>query len=410
MTVKWAGEACDRCIDPVSGSMVTQLTSTPFSNINIYCEQPYTSPDGNRIAMLRYLDVSFDETAKLLVGDLKKLRVALIEREVAAVFKAAWSGILHYVTAERKLCRVSLETLEKEELSVSPDPDLFGRGHSVSPDQRFLVTSKALPETMAVIVVDLQTGQQRTILDHPEMVNPHLQFNPVTGKDILVQLNRGSRRTGDGKVEDWVGEQGTTHFIIDREGGNYRALPVGPPFTAGSTGHSNFVADTGKIIASTAWNLLDWSLDPRTPEGNLAILSPEESEPQIFKAPEHRFNHVNASRCGRYFVADSLPVAKPSRKRISATWARMREKYSKGLYDEAGQIRPWCIVVGNLETGKYRTLVSNCSALGGGGQHTHPRPYLTADNRHVIFNGDSMHGSTQVFAAEVPEEFLKSLN
>jgi len=389
MAIKWAGEACDRYYDPASGGMVTQLTSSPLSNTNIYCEQPYTSPDGSRIAIARFADVSFDEHFKLVVGDLRRLRITLVEPETVGVFNAAWSGLLHYVTRDQRLFRVSLETLEKTEIPAGSNRELIGRGGSVSPDQHYVVSSQALPDTMAIVVLDLQTGEHKQVFDHPEMINPHLQFNPVHGKDILVQLNRGSSRSKDGSIDKFGGEEGTTHFLIDSSGGNYRALPVGPPYSGSSTGHSSFIADTGRVLVSTAWNLKDWTLDPRTPDGNILSVAPGEAKPRVFKAPEHRFNHVSASRCGRYFVADSLPG---------------------GLYGKDRRLNPWLLVIGNFTTGKYRTLVSDCAALGGGGQHTHPHPYLTADNGHAIFNGDSMHGATQVFAAEVPKGFLKSLD
>jgi len=389
MPVKWAAEACDRYYDPASGALVIQMTTSPLANINIYCEQPYASPDGKRIAILRYRDISFDESGSLLVGDLDRLKIALVERDVAGVFNAAWSGILHYHTKDQRLFRVSLQTLERQEIGLSADADLFRRGGSVSPDQRYVAVSQARPDTMTLGVLDLQTGKHQVIYEHPEMVNPHMQFNPVDGKDILVQLNRGSTRNAEGTVESLGGEEGTTHFLIARDGSGQRALSVGPPYTATSTGHSNFIADTGRVIVATQWNHGDWSLDSRTPEGNIVTVAPGESKPQVFKAPEHRFNHVNASRCGRYFVSDSQPG---------------------GMYGDDGRLNPWCLVVGNIETGKYRVLVSDTAALGGGAAHTHPHAYITADNRHVIYNGASQHGASQVCAAAVPDEFLKSLD
>ena len=47
------GEACDLGRDPVSGARITRLTSAVMTNVNIYCEQPYTSADGRRIAVVR---------------------------------------------------------------------------------------------------------------------------------------------------------------------------------------------------------------------------------------------------------------------------------------------------------------------------------------------------------------------
>ena len=66
------------------------------------------------------------------------------------------------------------------------------------------------------------------------------------------------------------------------------------------------------------------------------------------------------------------------------------------------------LVVGNINTGKYRTLVSNCGAQGGGAAASHPHAYFTADNRNVIYNGNP-NDLSNVYAARVPEEFLASL-
>ena len=108
---------------------------------------------------------------------------------------------------------------------------------------------------------------------------------------------------------------------------------------------------------------------------------------KVFQAPEHKFNHVCASRCGRYFVADSHT--------------------GPGLF-EKGRFKPVALVIGNLKTGKYRTLVENTEGSGGGNQCTHSHPYLTADNRYAIYNADP-GGIPQVFAAKLPRGFLESL-
>jgi hypothetical protein len=41
-----------------------------------------------------------------------------------------------------------------------------------------------------------------------------------------------------------------------------------------------------------------------------------------------------------------------------------------------------------LKSKKCRTLVSNCGSQGGGAAVSHPHPYMTADNKNVIFNAD----------------------
>jgi hypothetical protein len=67
------------------------------------------------------------------------------------------------------------------------------------------------------------------------------------------------------------------------------------------------------------------------------------------------------------------------------------------------------LVIGNIETGKYRTLVSDCGAQGGGPACSHPHPYLTADNRNVIYNADP-YQICHVHAARVPPGFLEALS
>ncbi|MCM8817483.1 MAG: oligogalacturonate lyase family protein [Candidatus Omnitrophica bacterium] len=121
--------------------------------------------------------------------------------------------------------------------------------------------------------------------------------------------------------------------------------------------------------------------DSRHSQGNFVVVGPDDEKPFVFSAPEHLFNHVNISKCGTYFVCDS---------------------YKNGI---PGPIE---IVVGNIKTGKYRTLVSNCGAQGGGAACSHPHPYITADNKNVIFNADPF-GISHVHAARIPDDFLKSL-
>ena len=66
------------------------------------------------------------------------------------------------------------------------------------------------------------------------------------------------------------------------------------------------------------------------------------------------------------------------------------------------------LVVGNIGTGKSRVLLGDCGAQGGGPACSHPHPYMTADNRRVIFNADRF-GVCHVYAAHVTPEFLQSL-
>ena len=320
----------------------------------------------------------------------------MVERNIVGsrgVFNNAWSGLIYYWTPERQLRRLSMMTLEQEEVYTEEDPQAPLPDASVSPDQRYVLGSAPRLDgpdapTIQIIRLDLQERKREVIFEHPEICNPHLQYNPVTGAQILVQNNRGLRLNPDGTFHHRATAEGTTLFVLDADGTNQRYLPVGPPVTTTATGHECFMADTGRVLFSVAWNNEDWTLDHRFPQGNLFTTAPGEEQPTVFAAPEHRFNHISASRCGRYFVADS---------------------YTGSGWFENGKIKPVSLVLGNLQTGKYRLLVENTLASGGGNQCTHTHPYLTADNRHVIFNADPYYSPAQVFAAVLPDGFLRSL-
>ncbi len=400
MPINWAAESSDLYDEPVSGARVIQLTSGGYTSNNIYCEQPYTSPDGKRVIIARSADFCFDDVGSLLVHDLERLKITMVEKKsvgARGVFNAAWSGLAHYWNENRELMQVNLMTLEKKVIYVEKDPNAVLVGSSVSPCQRYIVGMQTRLEgpgspVYQLVILDVKDGTRKVIYEDDEIRNPHLQFNPVTGKEILVQNNRGEKLQKDGSSLTTTPGLGTTLFVINLDGSNKRYLPVGQPITAGATGHECFVADTGKVLFSVGWKMSDFYTlrhDDRFPKGNLFTAKPGDEKPTCFEAPEHFFNHVCASKCGKYFVADS---------------------HNKGIFSSKTRAcAAPSLVIGNLETGKYRTLIEDSKASSGGNQCRHTHPYLTADNGHVIYNADPS-GTPQVYAAKIPKEFLKSLD
>ena len=420
MTIHWAYESCDRRDDPVSGARIIQLTSAAAISNNIYGEQPYCSPDGRRLVIARCTDFCFDEAGSLLVHELDTLKIAMVARNIVGVrgvFNSAWSGLIYYWTQDRQLTRLSLTTLEQEVVYVEEDPAAPLPGSSVSPDQRYVIGSSSRLEgpgapTFQIVRLDLQKGKREVIFEHPEICNPHLQFNPITGRQVLVQNNRGVRLEKDGTFDHRGTKEGCTLFVIDADGTNMRYLPVGPPITMTATGHECFVADTGRVLFSVAWNQSDdWTLDRRFPTGNMFTAAPGDEEPTVFEAPEQRFNHICASRCGEYFVADSHAgngLFEDCDAPVPGTGKYLR--LCAAVIRHYGELKAVSLVVGNLRTGKYRTLVADTMVSTGGNQCTHTHPYLTADSRYVIFNADPYYSPPQVFAAVIPEGFLESLS
>ena len=390
MPVTWRSEACDQGCDPDSGAFIVRLTQSARHSINIYGEQPYSSPDGKRIAIMRSEDADPRFAVHdLYVADLQTLRSQVLDRNCQSNFigTAAWSGRLYYLSAARDLVRADIITLQKDVIWKQwPFPAEFML-QSVSPDHRYIVGT--LPQAnyqTAVIRADLVDHSWKTILEGPELFASHLQYAPVTGPEsqfqIMGLMNRGKKLNDQWHMLDIPAEHpGPCYNLIDNDGGNFRLFPSGRPFMRGNYGHSAWIGATGRIAFSSTYDQSSWDFFPEWPGGNLFTAAAGDERPSMFRAPEHRFNHVSVSKCGRYFLCDSYP-----------------------------QRSPWeChLVVGNFATGKYRNIVTNCKASSGGPACAHAHPYFTADNKHVIYTADPFWIG-QVFSARVPDGFLESL-
>jgi hypothetical protein len=273
---------------------------------------------------------------------------------------------------------VDLGTLEKQIIMTHWPLPLQVPLWSVTPDLRYLVAARREEDLSRVWLVDTVMKSFRQIYASADILG-HIQVNPANGRDILVQRNWRQ----DGRVN-------STHFLIDLDGRNERPLKVGEPWTANSTGHATWVGDTGRIATPVQWPGMSVSIaagtglgrhDARHPEGNYVMVGPGDDRGRVFHAPEHLFDHAGTSRCGRYFVAESFRNGLP------------------------GAVE---IVIGNMETGAYRTLVGDCGSRGGGAAASHVHAWFTADSRHVIYNADP-DGLSQVHKARVPDGFLDAL-
>jgi hypothetical protein len=112
--------------------------------------------------------------------------------------------------------------------------------------------------------------------------------------------------------------------------------------------------------------------DPKV--GNLVTIGVGDERPTVVARGVY-FCHPNASRDGRWFVSDVWPTGE--------------------------------IMVGSLETGRYR-LLCHSEASFGRPQYTHPHPFFSPDARYVFFNSDRT-GLSQIHMVEIPDGFLESL-
>jgi hypothetical protein len=368
MNDTWVKEARDFPPDPVSGAKITRLSGSSIRTENIYCEAPRTTRDGKRFASLRYIDHLLSPTQALLCHDLSTKWTALIDAQSEGVpISPAWSGAVYYQRGTQLMC-ASLDTLTTEPvLDLAPLPECRQLA-SVSADERYLVYStlkQGPPEEYNLVRVDLRDKSWKLLFEKPEPSRCGAEFNPIGGHDLLIAKTfwEGNSRFGAAMLCDIDGQNG--HEVFRR------------------VHHACCLGKTGKYAALVEFDYEHIAHKPENPDGELHIYSTDGTPPRLIPVREHLFYHISSSPCGRYVVCESL---------------------ESGL-----KLSPVPIVVVNVETGKHRVLVGDAQCSHGGDAGRQVNAYFTADMRHVISNGDP-DGVVNVFAAEIPMGFLKSLD
>jgi hypothetical protein len=243
LRVHWISEGICRGTDELAGATIWQLTSLPVISHDIYGEQIYSSTDGSRVAFLR---APYGKVLELWICDLPTKQVALIGETVGVngIASSPFLDSLYYVrpvgndsASNYCLTRLNLKTLEQEDVFTFTDCPLPISG-TISPDERFFVGGLKLRGNLyGLYRIDLERGTREVFHEKEDIFNPHLQFEPSEGRDILVQWNRGGIVDEDGNIVRLVREEGATLYVIDRDGENFRPLPVGKPYTRSVTGH-----------------------------------------------------------------------------------------------------------------------------------------------------------------------------
>ena len=375
---QWTAEAIRCGPDPACGTEVTQLTSEPVTSHNIYCEQRYASADGRRVAVARK---PFGRPAELWVCDLPSLRLARVAEGIALAANSPRNAVYYYAADANggRLMRLDLADLSVQELFgfkgraqtggfVSPDAP---KG-TVSPNERWFVGGphQVRDNVYSLRLMEIATGEERTLCEVEDMFNPHLQFDLSGGGRLLVQVNRGGSPPWMNDGRGLAGPDGSTLIVVDVPSGTITPLPVGAPQTGRISGHLCWVAQTGRIVFTGAPGV-----HPSMASGTgVYEVAPGDAKARQVGTGEP-FNHIAASDDGRFFIVDNY--------------------------------RTYEIFVGSIETGHALKLCDSHTRQGKP-QHTHVHPYLTPDNRHVIFNS-SATGVAQMYAARVPDGFLESV-
>lgn len=346
--------------DPDSGAQVFQLTDDERPTDDIYGEQPYSPREGNRIAVQHAASGKRDGGISIVDLTDGSVHPVVTSKPRFPAFHA-WGDYLYYqetVGDKLVLRRCHYQTLAKEDVMELPKMEgRFSYG-SVSQDRRYYAISFH-PEGggSKVLLFDFKTGKRRTLVERADYLFKHEQFSMDGQNRVLIQAN---------KMPD-VKEVHLGALDVDREG--VRWFPADRPHTPRPTGHEAWVGNSGRILFSTA--------SDKESQGNVWTAALGDAVPALVSKTPTRFCHVSVSRCGRFWIGDVM-----SEKGVS-------------------------IHIGSLKTGKHQRLVFS-RTVHDGKQWSHTHPYLTADNRWLIFNS-TRSGRAQVYGARLVAGFLESV-
>ncbi|MHC4404867.1 MAG: hypothetical protein ACYTG0_34905 [Planctomycetota bacterium] len=360
-----------------AGTEIWQVTTERVSQSNIYCEVPYCSSDSKHFVYQRSNPKATENRTELMVVELGTWEQHRLDTTIGLGGSAiSHDGLFYYLKrtddGATDLLRADLADGSIEKVYRLRDDVRVRSLGTVTTDRRYYAGGTKVDPgwTMFdVLLVDLEKGDQRILDRDPFILNPHPQFEPGKGRQLMIQHNRGGTYSADGKLERLVGPEGATLYVLSVPEGKRTELQVGKPYTTACTGHEAWIGDTREMLLSVS------ARDDYAPEkGNL--LGVRAGSPARVVARGYRFNHVGVSRCGRFFSADD--------------W--------QGTYK---------IVVGSVETGKT-AVICDSKTSPSRSQSTHPHPYLTPNLQWVIFNSNR-DGFPHVYAARVPDGMMEEL-
>lgn len=365
--LNWSREYIRTRTDSASGAKIIQLTSGPANSTNVYPEQRFTSADGSRIIIQRE---PFNQQSQVWMCDLKKKKILLPISEGKAVTANHRSNAIYYIVKgdkETKLMRLDIKSLTTCEVFTFPKGEC-PRKFAVSADERWIVCGpfKISNGMFSLKRIDLATGKIEVLCKMKDIWNPHLQGDPGNPDNVLVQINRKGSLKGPR-----TGPLGATLAVVNVKSGKVTPLPVGAPDTPLISGHEAWIGKTGSILFCVAPGGVPEHINFK---GVYKITPGDKKAVQLTKGLP--FNHIGISDDGRYFIVDDY--------------------------------KTWRIYVGSVKTGRYLELCDS-KTIQGSPQYTHAHPYMTPDNKYVIYNSIAT-GLGQVYAAKIPKGFLEKID
>jgi Tol biopolymer transport system component len=345
-------------VDDESGAEIFLLGGDARPADNIYGEQPYGDATGRRIA-IRYYPLP-DKPGGISILDLEdgSNHEILSGNPPFPAFNA-WGEWLYYAQAvegKNMLRRCNFLSLKVENVADLP-PERGGYSYgTMSSDHRYYAVSVRPPDggQPQVHLLDLKTKEWSVLLDKPGYLAKHEQFSRDGRNRVLIQLNK----MPEVKVV----------LLSELEiGGGEKPFPADQPYTLRPTGHEAWIGNTSSVFFSTA--------SDATTKGNIWRGKVGDKMPQLVHEGK-RFGHISVSRDGKYWIGDTSEEGVP-------------------------------IYIGSFESGRCKRAAFSRTE-NDGKQWSHTHPYLTANNKWLIF-GARRNGHPQTHGAKLKDGWLETL-
>ncbi len=345
-------------MDAESGAEVYLLGGDERPADDIYGEQPYGDATGRRVA-IRYYPLQ-SKPGGLTILDLQDgSRHEILSGKPPFPAFHAWGEWLYYaqtLAGKKTLRRCNYLTLKTEDVAELPaDRGSYSYG-TVSPDHRYYAVSVQPPAggPSQVHLLDLRTKEWSVLLDKPGYHAKHEQFSRDGRNRVLIQLN----------------QMPNVKVVLLSEleiGGVEKPFPADRPYTLRPTGHEAWVGTSSSIFFSTG--------SGSTTKGNAWIAKVGDEKPRLVHEGK-RFGHVSVSRDGKFWIGDTGEKGIP-------------------------------IYIGSFATGRCKRACFSYTEYDKK-QWSHAHPYLTADNKWLIFSS-RRKGHPQVYGAKLRAGWLDTL-
>lgn len=362
----WHAEAVPRA---ARDGRLVQLTSAPLISDLLRPGQVFT-PDGRRLLFSRRQAPHMPRELWLAdLGTCALLRLCT-DPDAAAPALSPDGRCLYYLRnrSPLQLRRLWLETLEAETVVTT---DLAGPaldcGTVRADGGAYVATVQLAERSWGLLRFELGSRHVHLIGQGPELYNAQPQYEPSTGRRLLVTENHAVPPVHPeltpplplGLVPRVVDDRGTRDLPVEL-GGTDLELLVTHPCWAGAT---------GRVLGAL---LCRPTPDQAFKADRIVAATPGEQQRQLV-AHGHSFAHPTTCRNGRWWVCDEA---------------------------ETGDV-----YVGSLWTGRVTQLVRTGASWG---TPTYTRPLLSPDGTMVVYVSDAT-GVPQLYVARIEDDLRARL-